>query len=136
MQKLFFVLLFTALIINGCSSGNKVTELIEGRWSVISLLGKTITTDETEKGFPSINFGENGKFFGSTGCNNYTGFFNINGNSISMNPGSMTKMMCPGNVEQNFLNAIKQTRNFKFNGDKLILLNKAKEVMSLVEGKK
>ena len=133
MQKLFFILLFTGLVLSGCSSGNKVTELIGSRWSVTSILGKTITADETEKGFPSINFGENGKLFGSTGCNNYTGFFKINGSSISMNPGAMTKMMCPGNVEQNFLNAVKQTTSFKFNGDKLILLNKAKEVMSLVE---
>jgi heat shock protein HslJ len=133
MYKSFFALIIIVAILNGCSSVNKTTELGESRWVATSLLGKTLTDNEAAKKLPSINFGENGKLFGSTGCNNYTGFFKIKDNTISLSPGSMTKMMCSGNVEQNFLNAIRQATKYRLDGDRLDLLNGTKTVMSLVK---
>ena len=136
MIKRTFILLFVIVILNSCSSRDTITELSESRWVVTAISGKTITSDETAKGLPSINFGENGKLFGSTGCNNYTGFFKLKNNSVSFNPNAMTKIMCPGNVEQNFLIAIRQVTNYKIDGDKLDLLNGSKTVISLVKTEK
>lgn len=133
MYKLLFTFIFVLVILSGCSSVKEITELGESRWVATSLLGKTLTDNEAAKKLPSINFGENGKLFGSTGCNNYTGFFKIKGNTISLNPGAMTKMMCPGNVEQNFLNAIRQATKYRLDGDRLDLLNGTKTVMRLVK---
>ena len=133
MIKRTFILLFVIVILNSCSSRDTITELSESRWVVTAISGKTITSDETAKRLPSINFGENGKLFGSTGCNNYTGFFKLKGKLVSFNPNAMTKIMCPGNVEQNFLIAIRQVTNYKIDGDKLDLLNVSKTVISLVK---
>jgi heat shock protein HslJ len=136
MIKRTFILMFVILTLNSCSSRDTITELSESRWVVTAISGKTVTSNETSKGLPSINFGENGKLFGSTGCNNYTGFFKLKNNSVSFNPNAMTKIMCPGNVEQNFLIAIRQVTNYKIDGDKLDLLNGSKTVISLVKTEK
>ena len=133
MYKQTMLLIFSILILNACSASNVLSKLSGTNWDVTNLLGKTLASEDLTKGLPSLNFGENGKLFGSTGCNNFTGDFKLDGTKLSLNPGAITKMMCPGDTEQNFLNAIKQVTNIKMNGDNLELLNGAKTVMSLVQ---
>lgn len=102
------------------------------QWNVTSLLGKTLTADDALKTLPSLNFSDDGKLYGSTGCNNFTGSYKLDGTKLSLNPGAMTKMMCSGTTEQDFLTAINQVTNFKMDGNTLNLLNGAATVMSLV----
>jgi len=109
--------------------------LSKSSWVVNSLLGKQLDPAAYMKGLPSMNFGADGKLTGSTGCNNFTGNFKLDGMGVKLDPGAMTRMACPGNGEADFLAAAQQVTNLKMNGNTLSLLNGATEVMSLVPKK-
>lgn len=133
MNKVILFLFFVMILVNSCSTSNVVSQLAGTNWDVTSILGESLVSENIAKGLPSLNFSDNGKLFGSTGCNNFTGDFRLDGTKLSLNPGAITKMMCPDDTEQNFLTAIKQVSNVKMNGDNLELLNGDKTVMSLVQ---
>lgn len=133
MNKAILFLLFIMILVNSCSTSNLVSHLVGTNWDVTSILGESLVSEDIAKGLPSLSFSDNGKLFGSTGCNNFTGDFKLDGTKLSLNPGAITKMMCPGKTEQNFLNAIKQVTNVKMSGDNLELLNGDKTVLSLVQ---
>jgi len=130
--RLFLVLFAASFIINSCTTADILTQLGGKEWNVTSLLGKTLIADDMIKGLPSLNFSENGKLFGSTGCNNFTGSYKLDGTKVSFNPGAMTKMFCPESTEQDFLKAINEVTNVKMDGNTLNLLNGSNTVMSLV----
>lgn len=132
MFRMILVIASIAFILNSCSSADLLTQLGDKEWNVTSLLGNTLNVNDLEKGLPSLNFSEDGKLFGSTGCNNFTGSYKLDGTKLSLNPGAMTKMFCPGDTEQNFLKAINQVTNLKMDGSTLNLLNGTKTVMSLM----
>lgn len=83
-------------------------------------------------GLPSLGFTDDGKLTGSTGCNSFSGGYELNGTNINLNPGAMTKKACPGNGENQFLDALKNVSNFKVGKDKLTLLDGASELMTLI----
>lgn len=132
MLKLLCLLIISTLIFNFCSSTDSLTQLGSKEWNVTSIMGKTLIADEQKNGLPSLNFSDNGKLFGSTGCNTFTGSYKLAGTSLSLEPGSMTKMFCPESTEQDFLNAIKQVTNVKMDGSTLNLLNGADIVITLI----
>ena len=131
MLRILFVIIGISILLNACSSADLLTQLGGTEWNVTSLLGKILNADEMSKGLPSLNFSDNGKLFGSTGCNNFTGSYKLDGANLSLDPGAMTKMFCPGETEQDFLKAISQVTNVKMDGSVLNLLNGEKTVMSL-----
>jgi heat shock protein HslJ len=128
---MLFVIVGILLVLNACSSGDPLTQLGGKEWNVTSLFGKSLDGDDITKGLPSLNFNDNGKLFGSTGCNNFTGSYKLDGTKISLDPGAMTKMFCPGDTEQDFLKAINQVTSLKMDGNTLNLLNGSSTVMSL-----
>ena len=132
MLRMLFVIFSILLLVNACSSGDQLTQLVGTEWSVTSLLGKSLNAADITKGLPSLNFSDNGKLFGSTGCNSFTGSYKLEGTKLSLDPGAMTKMMCSDNTEQDFLNAIDQVTNVKMDGNTLNLLNGSNTVMSLI----
>ena len=132
MLRILLVLVIGAFVLNSCGPSDLVSQLGGKEWNVTSILGKTLDANESMKGLPSVNFGENGKLFGSTGCNNFAGSFKLDGTSLTLDPGAITKMFCPESYEQDFLNAVKQVTNVKMDGSTLNLLNGANSVMTLV----
>jgi len=54
---------------------------------------------------------------------------------LELEPGAITRMACQGNGETLFLDALKQVKMMKSDGDKLILLDGTKEIMTLVPKK-
>jgi|KBSMisStaDraftv2_1062788.scaffolds.fasta_scaffold1872284_1 heat shock protein HslJ len=138
MKKLIFCLTILAMLTSSCGSTknvNVINTLTQNSWVVNSLLGKQLDSSAYLKGLPSINFGADGKLTGSTGCNNFTGNFKLDGMGVNLDPGAMTKMACPGNGEADFLSALQQVTNLKLNGNTLSLLNGANEVLSLIPKK-
>ena len=109
--------------------------LTQNSWVVNSLLGKQLDPSAFLKGLPGMSFGTDGKLTGSTGCNNFSGNFKLEGMGVKLDPGAMTRMACPGNGEADFISAIQQVTNLKMNGNTLSLLNGATEVMSLIPKK-
>lgn len=132
MLRLFITLLVVFAFISGCSSADLLTQLSGNEWNVTSLLGKSLGNNDSSTKMPSLNFGDNGKLFGSTGCNNFVGSFKLSGTSLSLDPGALTKMFCPDSPEQDFLTAVKQVTNVKLDGSTLNLLNGTNTVMSLI----
>jgi heat shock protein HslJ len=131
MFRVILVLIGITFLVNSCSTADLLTQLGSTEWNVTSLLGKSLNAVDITKGLPSLNFSDNGKLFGSTGCNSFTGSYKLEGTKLSLDPGAMTKMMCSDNTEQDFLNAINQVTNLKMDGNTLNLLNGSKTVMSL-----
>lgn len=129
MLKVIISLLLIFTLFYGCSSADLLTQLSGKEWNVTTLQGKSLDNSE---GIPSLNFGDNGKLFGSTGCNSFVGSFKLESTSLSLDPGAITKMFCPDSPEQNFLTAIKQVTSLKMDGSTLNLLNGTNTVMSLV----
>lgn len=137
MKKLLAYLSFATLCfgMNACSTAKKlnITDLLQGKsFNVESIAGKLLNAADYKNGLPSFNFGTEGKLSGNAGCNNFNGNFKVDGNTLNLNPGAMTRMACPGSGETDFLNAVKQVTGLKQEGGKLKLLNGATELMSLV----
>lgn len=134
MKRFSFILFIAALIFTYCSPVNLLTELSGKQWIVSSILEKNLDSNESGDGLPLLYFGEDGSFSGSTGCNSFTGSFKLEGNNISLDPGAITKMMCPGTVEIDFLEAVRQTNGIDLEGHNLYLLSGDKTVMTLISG--
>lgn len=141
MKNLLFKVTLAALlmlIVNACGSTCKMSlkkHLASNPWEMSTLKGITPDANEFRTGLPYLLFDKKGKMTGSTGCNNMSGSYQLNKSGIALNPGATTRMACQGNGESLFLEAIKQVKNFKFDGDKLILLNGAEEIMTMVQKK-
>ena len=61
------------------------------------------------------------RFTGSSGCNNINGKIYVLENSIKFSDIASTRMMCPGNSETDFLNALKSVNVWKVENMKLYL---------------
>jgi len=124
------IFLFSLFI--GCTGAEKIVGLENHEWTVTSILGKTINPGNKPGGSPTINFSDNNKLFGSTGCNKFIGSFKLDKNSISLEPGALTKMFCPDSPEQDFLSAVRKVTRYKFEGEALKLLDGSTTLMTLV----
>jgi heat shock protein HslJ len=74
-------------------------------------------------------------FHGHAGCNNMTGRYAIDGNSLIIGPAAMTRMMCPEDimkVENLVAKAINATNNYLIKGERLEL-RKENEVLAEFE---
>jgi heat shock protein HslJ len=72
-----------------------------------------------------ITFGEDGRFSGSTGCNNYFGQFSPSSDGLASGPIGSTMMMCPEPLmvqERRVLDALEATRRIEFDHDTLALV--------------
>jgi heat shock protein HslJ len=124
--------IFLFLLFIGCTGAEKINELGNHEWKVTSIMGKSINPGNQPDGFPIINFSDNNKLFGSTGCNKFIGSFKLDKNSISLEPGALTKMFCPDSPEQDFLSAVRKVTRYKFEGEALKLLDGSTTLMTLV----
>jgi len=76
-----------------------------------------------------VTFGEDGKVSGNAGCNNFSGSYEVDGDSISIGPLATTRKMCaqPEGVmetEQAFLQNLDNAATFSITGDTLTLFDK------------
>ena len=91
------------------------------RWVLSDISGEDKMNELFAKELPFLHFDDGGQLFGSSGCNNFHGNYSITDDGIEIEPGAMTRKMCPGNGENVFMQALNQTRTFDVNETKLIL---------------
>lgn len=127
---LFFVIVFQ---LTSCSQANLISELSNNRWKAVEILGKDISSYESIEEEAYLNFKNDGELSGSTSCNTFSGSYKAEGNSITLDVSTMTKMMCYGSAELDFLQALRQTTKFTLEGQNLYLLNATKVVMKLTQ---
>ncbi|MCH6233924.1 META domain-containing protein [Cognataquiflexum rubidum] len=137
MKKLSGILILTFFLgFSSCSSVgnlNPLSLLTGNNWVLNSMLGKALDPAKFAGGLPFLNFQEGGKLAGFAGCNNFNGSFNLEGTSLKLDPGAMTRKACEGDGEKDFTSALSQVANFKVNKNKLTLLDgAAKELMSFI----
>lgn len=101
------------------------------QWKATEILDKDISTYETNEEEAYMYFDKDGNLSGSTSCNKFNGSYKLEGNNITLDAGTMTKMMCYGSAEMDFLEALRQTTKFKLEGQNLYLLKDSKVVMKL-----
>jgi heat shock protein HslJ len=86
------------------------------------------------KGLPFLKFNANGKLSGSTGCNSFNGDYTLESNNLKLTPGAMSKMMCPGTGERDFLSGLKDAASANIKGEVLSVANSAgEEIMKFVK---
>lgn len=89
-----------------------------------------LTGFRTQAGFIELNptnnaviqFAENGKLTGNSGCNNFGGTYEVNGDIIKISPGAMTMMACENALmvqETAVMEALPNARTFKITGEVL-----------------
>ena len=132
MTRILVLPLIILSLLISCTTSEKITDLENNEWKVTSIMGKSINPGNQPDGFPIINFSDNNKLFGSTGCNKFIGSFKLDKNSISLEPGALTKMFCPDSPEQDFLSAVRKVTRYKFEGEALKLLDGSTTLMTLV----
>ena len=133
LKTLLFGLLFLLFVSCGSTKAINPLNILTGNiWALSSLMGQGIDLNQFADGLPSINFLDDGKLAGFSGCNNFSGNFMLEGSGLLLNPGAITKKMCPKNGEQDFISAMNKVKELKISKDKLTLLDGATELMSFV----
>ena len=122
---------FAAVLLSSCGTASKSVD-ISGEWNVVSVEGKEVT------GNPYIGFDmENGRLYGSAGCNRIMGGVEID----SVNPGHIgltnigaTRMMCPDmETEQKVLEALNEVAGYKASATGVELTDKDGKVLMSLE---
>lgn len=135
-KTLPYGLIFFLLASCGSSKSINPLNLLTGNsWALSSLMGEGLDMNQFPGGIPSLDFLADGKLSGFSGCNNFSGNFLLEGAGLEVDPGAMTKKMCSGTGEQDFISALSNVGDLKISKDKLILLDGATELMSLVPKK-
>ncbi len=135
MKKVFIqsviVLAFLALI--GCSSGADAGESLIGPvWVAASLNGSTLLPTTTI----SAEFSEEGLVSGSSGCNNYSTSYTIDGDSINFGEAiASTQKFCPPPIneqERVYFQMLNEATSFEINNsEKLTLFDDDENVMAV-----
>ena len=114
------VLEFEGQRLNGC--GGEPRALLEGpEWTVNSLAGDPLP-DEVSV---SINFLEDDRVAGSSGCNRFMGGYELTGEGLSFGQIAGTMMACPEpqmKTEQHFLELLRGVTRFEITPDGGLLL--------------
>jgi len=121
MKKIYFLLIAFVLLLSACS-GNSAS--LEGEWTLISYGDTTNPTPALPNIETSINFGADGQFGGSVGCNSFGAGYQVSGNQITFEPVYSTLMFCEGTMDQEtvFLNILSEQKlNFELSGNQLTL---------------
>ena len=116
--------------------GNTAADLGNSRWNL-----QTLNTEQFQMAegleTPYLQLDPSGKTVsGKAGCNKIHGTLKVEGSGMSFVDLMGTKMACEAmDVERKFMTALSSTNTYKLEGDKLILLDKSKEVATLMRVK-
>ncbi len=73
----------------------------------------------------TLNFAPDGRLYGRSSCNNYSGHYQVTGDGISVSQLAGTRMACAASLmqqEQRFTTALTQAQRFAFDSDGALLL--------------
>lgn len=121
MKKLTLLFLILLITLSACAS-NSIS--LAGDWKLIAYGNAANPTSALPEIETSINFGADGQFGGSVGCNSFGAGYTVNNNQITFEPVVSTLMFCEGIADQEtvVLNILsEQTLNFEINGNQLTL---------------
>lgn len=118
MKKIISSLTIFCSVLVSCNSVKTVnTEKasLQGAWQLIYISGPRIDFSglyPNDK--PTITFDlKENRVFGKNSCNSYSGTLNVDGNKISFKgPMAVTKMFCPGEGENVYMNTLEKIDSY------------------------
>lgn len=121
MKKLTIILIILIISLSACAN-NSVALL--GEWTLIAYGDSANPTSALPNVDTSINFGADGQFGGTVGCNTFGGEYKVNGSEMTFSNIFSTLMFCEGISDQEtiVLNIFSnQALNVEMNGNQLTL---------------
>jgi heat shock protein HslJ len=124
-------LLLTFALATGCGDDDDDDDEDEGSTNVESLegvpwvLSSGVDVDGWEETGPSAAF-ENGNVSGSSGCNQFSAEYTLDGDSLELGAIASTLMACPppaDQVESAYLALLEQVRGWRLDDDALVLFD-------------
>jgi heat shock protein HslJ len=111
----------TILLLASCSASGSSQDLTGNIWLLSELNGQAPITGTAI----TAEFDEDGRVGGSSGCNNYSTSYSVDGNMFTFSePLASTLMACPEPImeqERDFTQALADTAEFEITNDELIL---------------
>lgn len=95
-------------------------ELAGVEWVAVSIAGQPAYEEVRS----TINFGDDGRAFGSAGCNSYQGGYQLGGDTLGFGPLAATRMYCEGpqqDQEDRFMVAIQAVARYEIAAGELRL---------------
>lgn len=128
------LILFTTLMSCGNAKSTMPAEMLVGKtWQLTSMNGKTVSAPASGRGLPHITFTTDNKAMGNSGCNNFSGSYNLNDEGgLNISQVMATKMFCEGVNEGGFFDALDKVTTSKVEKDKLTLMNGTAEILVFV----
>ena len=103
-------------------------------WTVVSVGGEFV--DATNP--PTMDFAADGALSGTTGCNQFSGTYTVDGSKLTVSPLNMTMMLCEGPVgdgEALFAPAIQGATAWAIDADGNLLLSGAGDILAKPSGR-
>lgn len=100
--------------------------LADRKWYLQAIGSQVISPEQVKSNLPYVEFNPSeNRYFGSGGCNRFTGGFSGTGNTLKLGPAASTKMAClQGNVqeiESQFFQAMGNVTRYEIQGNTLRL---------------
>ncbi len=122
--SLVITLTLVSALLSACEAfGGKDPTLTGTYWRLVELEGKPAEPGAEDREIHLVLEADIEKVRGYAGCNNFTGGFETDGQSLSFGPVAATRRACIGNMDQelDFLNALDRTERYTLTGDELVL---------------
>lgn len=107
------------------------TPLADTQWKLVSLAGKEIVLEPTDRPMTLAFSPEGERIAGSAGCNRYLGTFTDQHGKLKLDPGGMTLMACAppaSEREQKFIAMLRSADGYRVSGPILTLTSKGRTV--------
>jgi heat shock protein HslJ len=127
---LLAVLLATGFVVHGQPGRNLSTDqrvLTGTDWRLVSLGPAGAEADIVAGTTVTLKFGDDGRASGSTGCNSYSGTYQVRGDSLTFGRLISTRRACldqnANQQEQRFLSALEMANRFRLSANRLTILS-------------
>lgn len=134
MKTTIQLFLFAALLSFASCKSSKIQEsahnrVPQGKWVLKSIHGAALNPEDYRESAPTIVFKDSSSFSGTTGCNRYMATYKSTPDNIVVKMGAMTKMACPGNGEQEFVEALNATNRVEASQSEMTFYNRETELL-------
>jgi heat shock protein HslJ len=106
--------------------GESASQLTGDEWRLTMVADSAVAQGD---GVPTLEFLDDSRVAGHTGCNSAGGPYEIDGTTLSIGPLATTRMACLDDtvmwVEASYLRSIDATRSYRIEGDTLVLIDQA-----------
>ena len=110
-------------------------DIFQTEWELIRMGASKPKLTGTDNKVSILFSKDNSHFAGFSGCNRYSGKYEIKKGNLLFDNIVSTKMACPEtdmSFETNYLNALNKVDNFAINGDTLFLKNNGRAVLIFI----